>query len=370
MRTTITTAALAVALFAAPAVAQTTTTVGSTSQLGSVLIFPHVTVATGTDTFIEISNHSATSVNIECSYINEKKGRVDFSFLISGNGTVSWDVGTRAGDGLAVPVFPTGGNFGPPGFQATSANLGELVCFAVDPTYNYQLEFNHLYGTATVLDLAVTGTGAQPKQAFKYNAWAFQGYDGSGSTTDDNYVIGTGGYITLTGTGTNTYDACPAQNVSNFMPTGATLGNLDAVNNTIWGVGCDQDLRQDFVPVLTKLEFIVWNVMEDNFTGSYICVDSVFHTLLGTGAGGNFANPGNFNFSTLKTQDAQYQVVGGVSSVCPAQTTNVGLLTIEDTHVSIGGGTANAQDIGNNAYGVGSITGYIYWDPQGGSNQE
>ena len=143
------------------------------------------------------------------------------------------------------------------------------------------------------------------------------------------HVIGNGGQITLSGTGYNTYDACPAQNVSNFMPTGATLGNLDAVNNTIWGVGCDQDLRQDFVPVLTKLEFIVWNVMEDNFTGSYICVDSVFHTLLGTGAGGNFANPGNFNFSTLKTQDAQYQVVGGVSSVCPAQTTNVGLLTIE-----------------------------------------
>ena len=98
------------------------------------------------------------------------------------------------------------------------------------------------------------------------------------------------------GQGMGPYDACPAQNVSNFMPTGARLGNLDAVNNTIWGVGCDQDLRQDFVPVLTKLEFIVWNVLEDNFTGSYICVDSVFHTLLGTGAGGNFANPGNFNF--------------------------------------------------------------------------
>ena len=367
MKMTITTAALAVALFAAPAVAQTPTTVGSTSQLGSVLIFPHVTVATGTDTFIEISNHSAGAVNLECSYINEKKGRVDFSFALSGNGTVSWDVGTRAGDGLAVPVFPTGGNFGPPGFQATSATLGELVCFAVDPTYNYQVEFNHLYGTATVLDLAVIGSGAQPKQGFKYNAWSFRAWDSNGSLTDDNAVIGTGGTIQLTGTW-GAYDACPAQNVSNFMPTGARLGNLDAVNNTIWGVGCDQDLRQDFVPVLTKLEFIVWNVLEDNFTGSYICVDSVFHTLLGTGAGGNFANPGNFNFSTLKTQDAQYQVVGGVSSVCPAATSNVGLLTIESTHVSIGSGTANAQDIGNTAYGVGAITGYIYWDPQGGGN--
>ena len=114
-----------------------------------MLIFPHVAVTAGNDTFIEISNHSAGPVNLECSYINEKKGRVDFSFAISGNGTVSWDVGTRAGDGLAVPVFPTGGNFGPPGFAATNAALGELVCFAVDPTYNYQVEFNHLYGTAT-----------------------------------------------------------------------------------------------------------------------------------------------------------------------------------------------------------------------------
>ena len=171
----------------------------------------------------------------------------------------------------------------------------------------------------------------------------------------------------MTGTGYNTYDACPAQNVTNFMPTGAKLGNLDAISNQLWGVGCDQDLRQDFVPVLTKLEFIVWNVLEDNFTGSYVCVDSVFHTPLGTGAGPTFANPGNFNFSTLRTADAQYQVVGGVSSVCPAATTNVGLLTVEDTHVSIGSSTANAQDIGNTAYGVGSIAGYIYWDPQGGA---
>ena len=80
---------------------------------------------------------------------------------------MSWDVGTRAGDGLAVPVFPTGCNFRTAGFAATNAALGELVCFAVDPTYNYQVEFNHLYGTATILDLAVTGSGAQPKQGFQ-----------------------------------------------------------------------------------------------------------------------------------------------------------------------------------------------------------
>ena len=157
MKMTITLAALAVALFAAPAVAQTPTTVGSTSQLGSVLIFPHVTVATGTDTFIEISNHSAGR-SISNAPTSTRK-RVELT-------SASRSAATGQCPGTSVPVPVTGlpyRCFRPVVIsdrldsRPQARRLGELVCFAVDPTYNYQVEFNHLYGTATVLDLAVTG---------------------------------------------------------------------------------------------------------------------------------------------------------------------------------------------------------------------
>jgi hypothetical protein len=84
--------------------------VANTTQKGSLLIFPQITVdpEDGSDTFIEISNDQNLTVNVECFYVNENKDRDNFSFVITANGTVSWDVKTQASDHVTPNTFPTG----------------------------------------------------------------------------------------------------------------------------------------------------------------------------------------------------------------------------------------------------------------------
>src|SRR5215469_402714 len=128
---------LAAALCAQPALAAQN--VANTSQKGSLLIFPIVSIDPGdtTDTFIEVSNDETGTVHIECSYVNEAKGRIDFDFTLTAKATASWDA--FFGDGIGAPPFPTNGTFTP-----SNPFRGELICFAVDAGATNQIAFNHL----------------------------------------------------------------------------------------------------------------------------------------------------------------------------------------------------------------------------------
>src|SRR5215472_11356484 len=101
---------LGAALFSSSAFAE----IANTSQRGSLLIFPQVTVddEDSSNTLIEISNGAAggAPITIECSYINELKDRVDFDFTLTAKATASWDVLTGEGT-IAAPPFPSGGTF-------------------------------------------------------------------------------------------------------------------------------------------------------------------------------------------------------------------------------------------------------------------
>ena len=94
----------------------------------------------------------------------------------------------------------------------------------------FQVAWNELTGTATYLDLA-NSAGVQPRQGFKYNAWAFAARCAPASTdaaaataacpatglAPDNTSVaqGTPGDLVLSGTNADgTYDACPAYNTS------------------------------------------------------------------------------------------------------------------------------------------------------------
>jgi hypothetical protein len=366
---------LVVALCAGSAFAAPTSTVpgvANTSQKGSVLVFPRITVQADGDTFIEISNDQNSPVNVECFYVNEEKGRDDFSFVISANGTVSWDVKTLAGDHVTPNIFPTGTPVPtPPGFAPEVATRGELICFAVNSTGQNQVAFNHLYGTATVLRLDDTTDDRQPRLAYKYNAWSFKAWTAGGALPADYTPIGTGGAIQLLGFSATTgfYDACPAFNNATFMPNGATLGNIATIQNTLIGVTCNQDLRQDFIPRWTKLDFEVWNSNEGDFTGSFICVNSVFAVFLGTSPiatpASVFSNPENFLVGTLGTPNARFAVQGIPSSQCPTlPTTAAGLLTVLDSYVTLPPFGGTDDFIGNTLYGAGAETGFILWDPE------
>ena len=387
--------------------------VANTSQKGSLLIFPLIVSDSSTgplngsaNTFIEISNDETAPVHIECSYINEAKGRVDFDFDLTAKATASWDAET--GSGIGAPPFPTDRSpvYTPiPGFfPVPNPFRGELVCFAVDQAGANQIAFNHLIGSAMVakdLDIELTPLIViQPKHAFRYNAWSFVARNKAGLPEADYVVQGVPGLLALTGAGAGSYDACPAYNIANFNPNGATSSEssvtglppfLETLHNDLTVVSCNQDLRQDFVLHLTKAQFTVWNENENSFTGAYECIDSVQTIPF-------LVNPilvdrSNFDESTLRTPNARFQVQGIASAQCPTTfqrttttvdlgaipgppitlpaTENAGLLGVLTSTVGIGEPILPLVNVdttaGSTTQTAGSMVGFVKWDPANGT---
>lgn len=343
--------------------------VGNTSQKGSLLIFPLIDIR-GEDartTIIDISNDSNLSVYVNCNYVNEKKGRIDFHFTLTAKDTASWDVLTHSG-AISPAVFPNNGTF-PYG----NPDRGELICFAVDATDANQVRFNHLSGTATVVYFTDTDAN-QPRQAFKYNAWAFTAESTAVPPPPDGTPVGTPGNIVLSGNGDGTYDACPAYLIANFSPSGASLGGISYLDNNLSVSICKQDLRQDFVLRFTKLEFEVWNEYETEYSGSFQCTDSVRTLDLDRGdqPGVNgIVGPENFSFGVLETANARFQVAGVSSTQCQVLE-NTGLVGVLSTSIGIDGtsGVTEGKDaeLGSTLHGAGvavnSSAGFVLWDPQ------
>ena len=342
--------------------------VANPSQKGSLLIWPNIQVG-AFDTIVEISNDAAATVHVECEYVNEFKGRVNFDFDLTGKETASWDVKTRAGDQVNPPGFPTATPISVPG---ANVNHGELVCFATDPGRTTQVAWNELTGTGTTIQLDNTAA-ANPKPAFRYNAWAFvaRGADGSPQPDDPTFpAFGTPGTLILDGgTEGGTYDACPVYNIANFMPNNAALGNLRTLDNVLSVSSCDQDLRQDFTPHFTKLQFTTWNSREDSFTGAWFCADSVETLELGTG-NTSLVDGGNFSEGTLRFPNARLMVQGVASTQCPNTITPAtpagtitGLVAVLSSPVGVTG-TKETDLIGSNTSGAGvAPPGFVLWDP-------
>jgi hypothetical protein len=364
---------LAAALCARPTLAAQN--VANTSQKGSLLVFPLITIdpVDLDDTFIEVSNDETGPVHIECSYVNEAKGRVDFDFTLTAKATASWDA--FFGDGIGAPPFPTNGTFTP-----ANPNRGELVCFATDAGGANQIAFNHLTGTATVVK-ADDADALQTKQAFRYNAWSFIARNAAGLPQSDNVIQGTPGVLQLTGGLAGTYDACPAYNIANFNPNGATdaSSTIATQDNDLSVVSCNQDLRQDFVLHLTKLQFTTWNENENSFTGSYQCIDSVDTVGLSGADNPALVAPSNFDFSTLRTPNARFQVQGVASTQCPKSET-AGLLGVLTSSLGIGGSAPTPvtpvipndpagedAELGSTTQTAGSQVGFVMWDPASGT---
>jgi hypothetical protein len=355
---------LAAALGGGPALA--VQNVANTSQKGSLLIFPLIDVdpADSSNTLIEISNDQNAQVQLECNYVNEKKGRVDFGVHLSAKGTASWEVLTGIGENdtgvFHAPLFPSDGTF-----RGNSAK-GELVCFAVDVSFQNQIAWNHLTGTATVVNLADPDAN-QKKQAFRYNPWAFAARTTAGPPAPDGTVQGKAGDLELTGGGDGTYDACPAYNIATFMPNGAKLNGVTTLDNDLSVVSCNQDLRQDFTLHLTKLRFTVWNAKETPFSGSWECVDSVTSVAFGpSDRSTGLVKGSNFDFSVLGTANARFQVKGVASTQClPEVTESAGLLGVLTSAVALGTDTSEDQEIGSTTQGAGAQSGFVFWDPAG-----
>ena len=347
------------ALFAGSAMAAQN--VANTNQKGSLLVWPLITVdrtdGKAESTLIEISNDANATIHVECVYVNERKGRVDFDFDLTAKQTASWDVYTRDGDQVNPPNFPT--NEGIPRYPFGSVYKGELICWATNPGREYQIAWNHLTGTATVL-----GKYA-PDTAFKYNAWAFAARSDTG-LADTNAAVshGTPGIIKLTGGGAGTYDACPGYNIANFMPNGAELGGIKTISNELAVVSCYQDLRETYKVRKTKLDFTVWNSHEHSFTGAHYCVDSVTSVYLSDPP---VTAGSNFDYDVLRTPNARFEVRGvKASPPCPRGTQIAGLLGVLVSKVVVGGVVAaevvSPSAIGDTTHHAGILPGFVFWD--------
>ncbi|HMK90512.1 MAG TPA: hypothetical protein VK446_12890 [Methylocystis sp.] len=391
---TISIAALALATSASFADAQViappeVVPVATASKKGSLLIFPYVTGYVVDDLFvdtvIEIQNNSLSlPAPVTCTYVNEQKGRINWSFVITPAGTVTWDVALAAIDPgtVGAAAFPTSGPYDAPW---TDPYQGELICFVTDPTGSFQVPFNELAGTATFFIPNIFGSGGF--LSARYNAWSFLVREApSTNPAPDSLTttVGTPGQIILDGGYGGEplfYDACPAQNIQTFIPNGGVLYLSGTANpggspvpvlgsyvNSVSFSSCQQDLRQDFQCHLTKVQFETWNSQETDHGLSWFCADSV--ETIGLADDNSYLyNPSNFDFGPggtistnhpgIRTPDARYVAVGVASTECPGSY-NTGLVGLAWQYLVFGSDTSIDALVASTTTPVGYAAGPAY----------
>jgi hypothetical protein len=332
--------------------------VGNTSQKGSLLIFPVINVEPGSDTIVRISNDANTGVDVTCYYINERKGRRDFHFRMTRKQPIWFSVKNHSGT-FPVAQFPTDGTF-----TAFNANpfQGALLCWATDVALSTQISHNHLSGNATFV--YGEGTNGDAFQvAITYPSWNFTARNVAAGAP-----VGTPGRLDLTGVD-GAYDACPSYLIGHFSPSGAVVetgsgaGSELVDENGLGVLSCNQDLRQDFIVHITKLQLQVWNEQEVKLTGAHECADSSkwFSLAEDTDVGRE-----NFTYAVVQSAAAQVKVKGVASTQCalpgrPSE--NSGLVGVLAT-VWISNSTEDAAIVGTTLNGAGAQAGFILWDAQ------
>jgi hypothetical protein len=292
--------------------------VGDTSQKGSLLVFPKIVTETadnGTvwfDTIVTIGNDYMRAVNLECFWVDEQQNTADFMFSVTGNQPIWF----KASDGLGA------GRWGVAPFGPTKR--GELKCWAMGVEQatmeEYQALFNHLYGTAVMVDF-------RNNASFEYSAYAFKGHypDSTGVYTTHLGVTGT---LVLDNTYPSpTYDTGPGYFTFNFVAASSpgSPGIPFYVNKTdITLVPLREDLRQDRLPTCTKAKFDVWSENEVKLTGAYQCIKCWFEGSLerigldkDPVSGKPTGNLGsNFSYKSLHTDIGRARVTSVASTQC------------------------------------------------------
>jgi hypothetical protein len=377
-------------LVGACTIASAAQNVGNTSQKGSVLIFPKIDTTmddnNARDTIIQLSNDYPRGVMVKCYWVDSDQTIQDFMFLV----TITQPVWFRASDGLGTASYTNRDKTAPdastqpmtvPPFFNNS--VGELKCWAVNFEGTSQINWNHLYGTATVLDY-------RNLTAYQYNSFNFTA---RGMATLGQEV-GVGGDIVLSGANL-AFDACPQYLMFNFfafapdkdVPVDGEGQTVKFNKTDLTLVPCKQDLRQDRLPTCTKAKFDIWNENETKYTGAYQCFKCWFEGYLNeigtildpnsgkaTGYGGE-----KFVFSGLHTLMGRMRATGVKSSVCDnifldkskadrcrerggAQVSSP-LLGITSTQIFFTGKSELTAATGVGA-GSGELS-HILWDPQG-----
>lgn len=304
----------------------------NTSQKGSLLIYPQIDVRPGMETWVRLVNDYKDPVTVKCYYMDVDKQRVDFEFELTKNQPVLFDARTGDSPSHQVNKFPTG------------ANYGELICFAVSNNGTELRDFNHLSGTATVVEIANGNNNTNG--AAEYNAWAFRynaGPNGLPPGSDDLILSGAAG----------AYDSCPAYLFGQFSPNGAPAPGKKTYGTTKIDIAsCRQDLRQDYTTNQTKLQFDIWRYDETRLTGAYHCSNSFVEATL------EGIKTAPQNFTTQLLRDAAYYRVQGVKSTQCSQSEETGLVGIQTSEIPGVGTVATEMGASNMA----AKPGFVKWD--------
>jgi hypothetical protein len=378
--------AVAVALGAMSTAALAVSPYGNGTQKGSLQIFAKVTP----NTVIQLTNDFTGagtddgSVLVKCYYqTNEQawgidrsnkdplkwapfpnnyrvKHHTDFLFPMTRNQTIWWHVGSGRGTAGGIPVlFPMADGYAPnTGFNGFldkgQVEAADLKCWAVDGN-GQEIHFNHLVGTATVYE---------GSDAFMYNAMSFQAVTPSNATENTRRVLPTPGVLNLDGV---EYDSCSRQAIGNIYavtdpwPKGRVISTELVSPDSVEGrwaaqvdlVQCTQDLRETYVPPITKYVFEFWNENENKFTGTEVCGDSWIEI--------DLWNLEHAKRSNLKTAAAYFRA-SAVGQICK-DAKDGGVMGV------ISQRTSNGALVGATLNGRGNYTGgKIYYDvgPYGG----
>lgn len=227
--------------------------VASTSNKGSLLVFPLVMATDDVETYFFIANDDVKPIMVKCYWMDDNQDIEDFHFELTMNQPVS---------------FSTTDGIGPPFARAGAEALGSLVCWAQDDADVAPRKHNHLYGTAML---------SSADFDVMYNASAFRA--GPGTLTAGLLQLNGGNPAVAT---TWEYDSCPNYLVANFVPRDGDFG-YDGLKTSypamaLWP--CNQDLKQDRVGTVAKAKIDIWNYYEVKYTGAYQCLKCFYEGYL------------------------------------------------------------------------------------------
>jgi len=291
----------------------------SASEKGSLLVYPKVELRFGPngylkqDTFITINNDFNASVDVQLYFVSEICTDVDNLITLTKNEPAYWSV--LCGQPKGVSPFTVLGDPMPdPEGSGDYILRGYVLAWAVGDDYE-QINWNHLYGGATIVDY-------YNGDAWEYTAYAFQVVDGSANGD----AVGVAGTLLLNG---EEYDSGFQNLLLDFFASGsdAFAGPVYICQDTdLTLLIVDNDVRQDTEgPKTTKAKFDIWNANEVGFSGMEYCFTKWDETLLST-AGGHFL------IQNLQTDKGRARITGMKSTVCDYDgivSSDVSLLGVE-----------------------------------------
>jgi hypothetical protein len=360
-----------------------------TTKEGSLLVFPRVVTTNAYETYIIINNNSPNDVHVKC-YWEIKDVRTvptsqsivsDFTLHMAANSPVVF----RASDGSSLDGRGVAVGLG-------YSEEGVLRCWAVDPTDRKQISWNHLSGSAIIVNSDNTVTDVPlkpPATAWQYNAWRFAAnvIDPSGTFADGFWTGAVGDDVNklalkaspttvvspsncpgpdYTAAGCSlpnaAYDACPKYTTFEFLaePSAKSAKDGYAFNNLALAP-CKSDLTDLTSNTITRLKYTVWNEREVKLADLYQCAGCAYQYDLGNLAVGR--NLKFFQKKNLKTPVGLFRVEGIAGTSCGADSVATPLLGVMSSRLV--GGTAMVGSTGSTAGKETSDYGYILWTPTG-----